>query len=47
MFWTVPLHPQEFFTAHTAMSVCHTGLLTACEQTSITYTSAVCTVKNS
>ena len=24
-------HHQEFFTVHTAM-VCHTGLLTACEQ---------------
>jgi len=32
------VHRQTFFTVHTA--VCHTGLLTACEQ-------AVCTVKNS
>jgi len=23
---------QEFFTVHTAMVLCHTGLLTACEQ---------------
>jgi len=58
MFWTVPLHHQEFFTVHTAM-VCHTGLLTARtgrnsvllllasrQKTCITYTNAVCTVKN-
>ena len=33
MFRTVPLfHHQEFFTVHTVNGVCHTGLLTACEQ---------------
>ena len=51
------VHHQEFFTVHTAM-VCYTGLLTACEQehsllltscqqTCMTYTIVVCTVKNS
>jgi len=37
------VHHQEIFTVHTAM---YTGLLTACcQQTCMTYTSAVCTVK--
>jgi len=47
MFRTVPLsHHKQFFTVHTAM-VCHTGLLTACEQTvSKPVCIAVCTVKN-
>ena len=26
------MHHQEFFTVHTAMVLCHTGLLTAYEQ---------------
>jgi len=26
------VHHQEFFTVHTATGICHTGLLTACEQ---------------
>jgi hypothetical protein len=25
-------HLQAFFTVHTAIGICHTGLLTACEQ---------------
>ena len=25
-------HHKEFFTVHTAIGICHTGLLTACEQ---------------
>jgi len=55
------VHHQEFFTVH-SNGICHTGLLTACEQdqdgtslscshavsiTCMTYTIAVCTVKNS
>ena len=33
MFRTVPLvHHEEFFTVHAAIVICHTGLLTACEQ---------------
>jgi len=33
VFRTVPLfHHQEFFTVHTVSGVCHTVLLTACEQ---------------
>ena len=33
MFQTFRLHHQEVFTVHTAMvGICHTGLLTACEQ---------------
>jgi len=49
MFRTVPLSIiSSFFTVHTAVN---TGLLTACEQavscqqTCMTYTTAVCTVK--
>ena len=26
------VHHQEFSTVHTAIGICHTGLLTACEQ---------------
>ena len=66
LFWNETLHVsdsssvhhQEFFTVHIAIGVCHTGLLTACEQkhmlllascrqTCMTYTITVCTVKNS
>jgi len=59
MFRTVPpvLH-QEFFTVHTAIGMCHTCLLTICEQdqdgsflillaSCMAYTIAVCAVKNS
>ena len=57
MFRTVPLSIiGSFFTAHTTM-VCHTGLLTACEQdqdgtvvillaSCMSCAIAVCTVKN-
>jgi len=58
------VHHQKFFTVHTAIGICHTGLLTACKQDQggtcsililfascqqicMTYTIAVCTVKNS
>ena len=42
------VHRQEFFTVKTSNGICHTGLLTACcQQTCMTYTIAVCTVKNS
>ena len=45
MFQTVPLPiTRSFFTVPKAT---HTGLLTACEKTCMTYTIAVCTVKNS
>jgi len=40
LFWNKTLHVsdsssvyhQEFFTVHTAVGICHTGLLTACER---------------
>ena len=33
MFRTVPLSIiRSFFTVHAAIGICHTGLLTACEQ---------------
>ena len=50
------VHHQEFFTVHTAMvyviQVCwelasRLSLLASCQQTCMTYTIAVCTVKNS
>ena len=52
------VHHQEFFTVHTAMvyvievmlTACeqeHFILLASCQQTCMTYTTAVCTVKNS
>jgi hypothetical protein len=51
MFRTVPLSIiRIFFAVHTTIGICHTGLLTvasSCQQTCITYTIAVCTVKNS
>ena len=44
------VHHQKFFTVHTAI-VCHTGFQTAHEKDQVsafmTYTIAVCTVKNS
>jgi hypothetical protein len=58
MFRTFPLfHRQVFFYCKHSNGVCHTGLLTACEQehmllltscpqTCMTYTIAVFTVKN-
>jgi len=47
----VSIHHQEFFTVHTAMRA-GSGrfvliLLASCQQTCMTYTIAVCTVKNS
>ena len=52
MFRTVPLFIiKSFFYCTHSNVVCHTSLLTACEQdqdgTSMTYTIAVCTVKSS
>jgi len=53
------VHHQEFFYCTHSNGICHTGLLTACEQdqdilswsccqqTCMTYTTAVCTVRNS
>jgi hypothetical protein len=55
MFWTVPLvHHQQFFTVHTAVvyviQVCWQLacriLRASCHLTCMTYTFAVCTVKN-
>jgi len=56
MFRTVPLSiHQQFFHCTHSNGICHTGLLTACEQdqdgtscqqTFMIYTIAVCTVKN-
>jgi len=44
--WTVPLSIiSYFFTVHTAMV--YDSLLASCQQTCMTYTIAVCTVKNS
>jgi len=64
MFRTVPLSIITSFHCTHSNAICHTGLLTACEQdqegtgsvltllascqqTCMTYTVAVCTVKNS
>ena len=56
MFRTVPLSIIGIFHCTHSNGICHTGLLTACEQdqngtscqqTCITYNIAVCTVKNS
>jgi hypothetical protein len=58
MFRTVPMSIIRSFHCTHSKGMCHTGLLTACEQeqtllfassqqTSMTYTIAVCTVKNS
>ena len=58
MFQTVPLSIIGSFHCTHSNDVCHTGLLTACEQeqmlllaschqTCMTYIIAVCTVKNS
>jgi len=47
MFRTVPLSSGVFHCTHSS-GIRHTGLLTAsCQQTCMTYTIAVCTVKNS
>ena len=54
LFWNETLHVsgsfsvhhQEFFHCTHSSGICHTGLLTAsCQQTCMTYTIAVCTVK--
>ena len=42
MFRTVPVYHQEIFTVHTAMVLI---LLASCQQTCMTYTIVVCTVK--
>jgi len=47
------VHHQESSTVHTAIGICPAAkgfadsLLASCQQTCITYTIAVCTVKNS
>ena len=41
------VHHQEFFTVHTAMVIPVCRQLASCPQTGMTYTIAVCTVKNS
>ena len=40
------VHHQEFFHCTHSNGICHTGLLTAVTNTCMTYTIAVCTVKN-
>ena len=51
MFRKVPLSIIRSFSLYThSNGICHTGLLTACEQEHLlllTYTIAVCTAKNS
>jgi len=53
MFRTVPLYIiRSLFYCTNSNGICHTDLLTVCElagcqQTSMTYNIAVCTVKNS
>ena len=58
MFRTVPMSNIRSLSLESGNGTCHTGLLTACEQeqmllltncqqTCMTYTIAVCTVKNS
>ena len=50
MFRTVPLSIiRSFFTVHTAMvyAIQVSWQFTSCQQTCMTYTIAVCTVKNS
>ena len=55
MFRTVPLYIIRSFSLYTQQCICHTGLLTAdvlillasCQQNCMSYTIAVCTVKNS
>jgi len=54
LFWNKILHVSDsssvhhvqFFTVHTAMDRFADSLLASCQQTCMTYTTAVCTVKN-
>jgi len=41
------VHHQEFFTVHTQQWYMSYGFADSCQQTCMTYTIAVCTVKNS
>ena len=51
MFWTVPLSIIRCFSLYKLQDQDGTGsiliLLASCQQTYMTYTTAVCTVKNS